>query len=122
MTTILVVDDELSILETLRDVLEWEHYTVVTARSGKEGLAAAAHHQPALVLLDFMMPHMNGLEMLSRMRETPGLDATPVIMMTAAPARLSSVELRWDALLVKPFDADDLLETISALTTDQTHS
>jgi CheY-like chemotaxis protein len=115
MKTILIVDDEFSIVETLKEIVEWEGYRVITAPNGQAGLVAAEQEHPALVLLDYMMPVMDGLQMLEKVRTHDGLAATPVIMMTAAPLGIPSAQKRWDALLLKPFDAEQLTRAIRGL-------
>jgi CheY-like chemotaxis protein len=112
MTRLLVVDDELSILEALEDVLATEGYEVLTAHNGAEGLKRLGEALPDLVLLDLMMPVMDGREMLRRMREDPRLKDIPVIIMSAG--RISDEERRAAcATLPKPFDLDNLLRTLS---------
>ena len=112
MTRLLVVDDELSILEALRDVLSLEGYEVVTAYNGAEGLKRLSEALPDLVLLDLMMPVMDGREMLRRMREDPRLEELPVVIMSAG--RISDAERGAAcATLPKPFDLDHLLSTIA---------
>lgn len=113
MKTVLVVDDEFVIREVLMELLVWEGYTVVTATNGEEGLEQLAGLRPALVLLDFMMPVMDGLDMLQRMRADAALRGIPVILMTAAPASLREEAPLWDVLLPKPFSIDTLREAIA---------
>jgi CheY-like chemotaxis protein len=110
--TILVVDDEFVIREVLTELLEWEGYTVLTATNGEEGLEQIAGARPSLVLLDFMMPVMDGLEMLRRLRADPALRDTPVVLMTAAPMSLRGDTPLWDALLPKPFDIEGLRKAL----------
>jgi len=112
MTRLLVVDDELSILEALQDILSLEGYDVVTAYNGAEGLRRIAELRPDLVLLDLMMPVMDGREMLRRVREDPGLKGLPVVIMSAG--RIPDAERRAaSATLAKPFDLDHLLQTLA---------
>lgn len=112
MTRLLVVDDELSILEALQDVLSLEGYEVRTAYNGVEGLKRLSEARPDLVLLDLMMPVMDGREMMRRMREDPQLEDIPVVIMSAG--RISDDERNAAcATLPKPFDLDHLLETVS---------
>jgi CheY-like chemotaxis protein len=113
--TLVIIDDEFSIVETLTEVLEWTGYRVLTAANGQAGLDLVHAERPALVLLDYMMPVMDGLQMLEKLRQHDGLAATPVIMMTAAPLGIPSAQRRWDALLLKPFDAEQLTRTIHKL-------
>ncbi|HEX8702621.1 MAG TPA: response regulator [Myxococcaceae bacterium] len=112
MTRLLVVDDELSILEALQDILSLEGYEVVTAYNGVEGLRRIGEQRPDLVLLDLMMPVMDGREMLRRVRENPALRDLPVVVMSAG--RIADAERRAaSATLAKPFDLDHLLQTLA---------
>lgn len=113
--TVLVVDDEFSIVETVGEILSWEGYQVITAAHGQAGLEQVRAQKPALVLLDYMMPVMDGLQMLRGLRDDQAIAATPVIMMTAAPLGIPESEKRWDALLLKPFEANELLRLIQRL-------
>lgn len=112
MKKILLVDDEFAILETLVDILSYEGYEVIPARNGEQGLLALAQAEVSLVLLDFMMPLMSGLQMLARLRSDPRYQQLPVILMTAAPGSLPKGDNSWNALLRKPFDVDLLLATV----------
>ncbi|QSQ21919.1 response regulator [Pyxidicoccus parkwayensis] len=114
MKRLLIVDDELAIVEALQDILSVEGYDVVTAFNGAEGLQRMAAARPDLVLLDLMMPVMDGREMLRRMREDATLHDVPVVVMSAG--RISDEERRSSArFLAKPFELDLLLDTISEL-------
>lgn len=112
MTRLLVVDDELAIVDALQDILSVEGYDVMTAYNGREGLQRMGESRPDLVLLDLMMPVMDGREMLQRMRADPKFHDIPVVVMSAG--RISEEERRAaSATLPKPFELDSLLETIS---------
>ncbi|GEL70365.1 response regulator [Myxococcus virescens] len=114
MKRLLIVDDELAIVEALQDILSVEGYDVDTAFNGAEGLHRMADAKPDLVLLDLMMPVMDGREMLRRMREDDGLRGIPVVVMSAG--RISDEERRSSArFLAKPFELDVLLDTIAEL-------
>jgi CheY-like chemotaxis protein len=115
MKTILIVDDEFSIVETLGEILSWEGYGFASASNGQAGLEQARAHKPALILLDYMMPVMDGVQMLGSLRSDPDLRDIPVIMMTAAPLGIPESEKRWDALLLKPFEAGHLVRAIHRL-------
>lgn len=117
-TKILVVDDEPNIVQTLQDRLEMNEYDVITACNGKEGLDQAVSEKPAIILLDVIMPLMDGLEMLEALRKEPGCDDIAVIMLTArsqtqdiARANACSIE----DYIVKPFDLSELLEKIECI-------
>lgn len=113
--TILIVDDEYSIAETLGEILAWEGYAVSMAPNGREALARIEKCPPQLVLLDFMMPVMDGIETLRVLRARPALASIPVIMMTAARMSLPEGEPLYDALLRKPFEIDAVLKLVRAL-------
>jgi CheY-like chemotaxis protein len=86
MTTVLVVDDEFDIRELLVDTLIDAGYEVIEASDGNAALARIAADHPDIVLLDIWMPGMDGLEVLSRLRQNPDTAALPVILLTAMPA------------------------------------
>jgi CheY-like chemotaxis protein len=105
---VLVVDDELYIVNLLTELLEDEGYRVVTARDGIVALDVAAKMSPDLVLADIMMPRLDGLALLSRMREQKQYDRVPVILMSAAVTPLTQEA----PYISKPFDLDDLLDVV----------
>ena len=111
--SILVVDDEPSIVDALAEVLRWEGYPVLTAPNGQRALEELGRAQASLVLLDYMMPVMDGLLALERIRADPAWRSIPVVVMTAAtlPADASG----WDGLLRKPFEVDALFELVRNL-------
>src|ERR1700722_9385130 len=84
MKTILIVDDEDSLLEILADVLKEEGYRVVTAANGRDGLAKAESEQPDLILTDFMMPIAGGRELIRGARALAGNQDLPIIMMSSS--------------------------------------
>jgi CheY-like chemotaxis protein len=112
MSKLLIVDDEVAILEALTDILSVEGYEVATAANGAEGLKRASEERPDLILLDLMMPVMDGQEMLRRLKESPELRTIPVVVMSAG--RVTKAELQGSRFLAKPFELDDLLDTVSA--------
>jgi CheY-like chemotaxis protein len=116
MKTILVVDDEFAMVEALSALLEDEGYHVVTAANGEEALAClrdGAH--PDLVLLDVMMPRLDGRDVLRRMQEDAALRSIPVILMSAAAHPLEQARLGNAVFLHKPFDLAALFRTIAAM-------
>lgn len=110
--TVLVVDDEPAIRDLIVAVLEDEGYRALGAGSGRLALELLPVERPDLVLMDVMMPEMDGREALRRMRAAPGLDQIPVVLMSAAFAP-DRVGLCIAAFLPKPFDLDELLDTIA---------
>lgn len=116
--TILVVDDESDILSTIQTRLKWNKFNVLTALNGREGLEIAASKKPDLILLDNNMPVMNGLEMLTQLRENPELKDIPVIMVTAVcePQKINAASsLGVVDYVTKPFDFADLTQKISQI-------
>ena len=117
-TKILVVDDEPNIVQTLRDRLEMNEYDVITACNGKEGLETALQEKPDVILLDVIMPIMDGHEMLEALRRQPGGEEPSVIMLTARSqtqdiSRANACGI--DDYIVKPFDLSELLEKIESV-------
>jgi CheY-like chemotaxis protein len=84
-TTVLVVDDDLDIRCTIAQILREEGFHVREARNGIEALAKVAEERPDLVLLDLMMPVMNGWQVLQVLRDTPEYRALPVVILSAVP-------------------------------------
>lgn len=115
MTRILVVDDDPEILSLLRRGLAYEGYTVDTAADGTEALAKARDKEPDLVILDIMMPGIDGIEVSKRLRQASDV---PVLMLTAKGTvadRVAGLESGADDYLVKPFAFDELLARVKAL-------
>ncbi len=116
--TILVVDDEAKAQILLRTLLEAEGYRVLCAGNGPEALAAAAI-RPDVILLDVMMPGMDGYEVCSRLRAEPALAAVPIIMLTALDDRASKLrglQAGADDFLGKPFDSAELRARLRTIT------
>ena len=101
---VLVVDDEEDVREALRDVVEMEGCSAILAASAHEAIKILEQHKPCLIILDLMMPGMNGAEMLTLLRHDEKLAALPVLMSTSAPSRAPAGV----ALLPKPIDLDTL--------------
>lgn len=119
MKLILVVDNEAYIREVAQICLEtvggWQ---VITAHSGQEGLELAAEHQPHAILLDVMMPHMDGLETFKQLQADPKTQSIPVILLTAkmqATDRLRYTGLGIAATIAKPFDPLELPTQIAQI-------
>ena len=112
---ILVVDDEERIINFLRSKLKASGYEVLTANNGLEGLEQAQAQEPDLIVLDLLMPKMDGLEMLKQLRS---FSAVPVIILTAKGAdadRIKGLQLGADDYLPKPFNPDELVARIEAI-------
>lgn len=109
---IVVADDEQSILRTLKRNLGGHGYEVITATNGEEALAQIEEHLPNLIILDLMMPGLNGLEVCRRVREW---SQTPIIVLSARgeeKMKVEALDLGADDYLTKPFGMDELLARI----------
>lgn len=116
---ILIVDDQLSAREVLRAVLEDKGYHLVFASSGKEALSQAIKLIPDLVLLDVMMPDMDGFEVCRHMRADQRLVEVPIIMLTSLDdrdSRLRGLELGVDDFITKPFNSAELQARVQTIT------
>ena len=117
-TKVLVVDDEPKVVQTLQDRLEMNEYEVLTAYDGKEGLEKATMFLPDLILLDIIMPVMDGLDMLEVMRKHPGCSDIPVIMLTAR-SQMEDIERSRacdiEDYIIKPFEIGELLEKMEKI-------
>ena len=114
-TKILSIDNSRTIRLIIGRTLKPYDCELHEAANGEEGLVVAAREKPDLIVLDITMPVMDGVEMLTRLREQPELKATPVIMLTAESARENvayMARLGVRDYLVKPFTSDQLLEKI----------
>lgn len=115
MATVLIADDDRKIIDMLRRTLAYEGYHVVTATDGLQALAQAQTQRPDVVILDWLMPGLSGIEVARRLREA---DATPILMLTARDAiedRVEGLDSGADDYLVKPFAPAELLARIRAL-------
>ena len=112
---ILVVDDERRLLNLLREYLEKDGYTVTTATNGREALFAAREHKPDLIILDLMMPEMDGWEFMRLHRQERN---TPIIMLTARVDdvdKIAGLEMGADDYLTKPFSPRELVARTRAV-------
>jgi two-component system response regulator MprA len=115
-TRILVVDDDAKIRSVVRRGLAYEGYRVIEAASGEEGLQKAREHLPQLVILDVMMPGIDGLEVTRRLRAAG--DEVAILMLTARDEvkdRVEGLETGADDYLVKPFSFEELLARVHSL-------
>ena len=112
---ILIVEDEVSLRDALRDRLVHEGFTALEARNGEEGLAVAIHEHPDLILLDIIMPVMDGMTMLQKLRQDPwGKDARVIIL-----TNVNELEKVSQAVGEKAFDyiikSDEKLKDVVAM-------
>jgi DNA-binding response OmpR family regulator len=114
-TRIMIIDDEPKIRHFLKEALEMREYEVLTAASGPDGLEQLKHEKVSLILLDVMMPVMNGYEVYHLLKETPQTANVPVIIVTAKGERKDR-ELGLEAAsynyVAKPFQLEDLLAKV----------
>ena len=118
--SVLMIDDEPNHRKVVKLILEREGYRVLTAANGEEGLILAKVEQPDAILLDVMMPKMDGYEALRRMRADQDLKDIPVIMITARGAEHDiATSFRLGAIfhLEKPYETGDLLQKIQVAVT-----
>ncbi len=112
---ILVVDDDVNIVKLIKLYLEKEDYTVCTAHNGRDALDVFAREKPSLIILDIMMPEMDGNQVCREIRKTSDV---PVIMLTAKGEtfdKVLSLELGADDYIVKPFEPKELTARIKAI-------
>ncbi len=116
MSKVLIVDDDPKLLKMLQRTLVYENITVFTAANGLEALPMVTAHHPDLIILDWMMPHMDGLTFIQRLRDQD--DHTLVLMLTARDAienRVEGLESGADDYLVKPFAPAELVARVHAI-------
>jgi CheY-like chemotaxis protein len=113
---ILVVEDQHDVAELIQVVLRGEGHTVAVARDGAQGLMLSRDWKPDLILMDIMLPGVDGGTLISRLRQEPDTADLPIIAMSASRTlRDRTEELQADALLSKPFDVDALLVQVQFL-------
>jgi DNA-binding response OmpR family regulator len=117
-TSVLVVDDEPQVVWVLQFSLEAEGYTTFAARDGLQAMSAIAEHHPKLMVLDIMMPSMDGWSVLEEMMQLPREERPRVIVVSAMSNlrdRAKAAEMGADAFMPKPFNVDDLLDVMHDL-------
>ena len=116
---ILIVDDEEDVLSLLKIRLTAKGYFVITATNGKDALMLANSKHPDIIVLDILMPGMDGPEIATRLKESPGTRDIPVMFLTCLYAKAEESEsghLVGDRLIfAKPFDSEELADTIEKL-------
>ena len=118
MNKILVVDDDASINELIKINLELNGYEVVQAYNGIEGFAKAKQEEPALIVLDVMMPEVDGYTVAQRIRQCSEISETPIIMLTALSGlndKVNGFNIGVDDYLTKPFEIEELMVRVRAL-------
>lgn len=110
--TVLLVDDEHAIVEALGEFLAWDGYTVKVAANGRAALQVLRDGPVDVVVLDMMMPAMDGLQAAAAIRADVALQHIPIVLMSAAPIPRRE-RPDWDASLQKPFDLDSVRRTLT---------
>jgi CheY-like chemotaxis protein len=113
--SVLVVDDDYGIADALSDVLGEEGFAVTVVRNGKDAMKRVNEQRPDLILLDYMMPVMDGCQVLRALAAHDGQRTIPVILMSAVPRASIPPDCRPAAFLRKPFDIDVLLVELKRL-------
>jgi len=116
--TVLIADDETHILNVLSLKLQNAGYTVITAQDGAEAFELARAHHPDLVITDFQMPLLSGLELCTRLRCEPGTRDVPAILLTARGFSMSQGEVLQDNIkevITKPFSPREILARVQQI-------
>ena len=114
--TILIVDDEFGVLEVLEFILRDAGFKVVTALNGQDALSRLKEVMPDLIIVDYMMPILDGLGVINAVRSDDGLRNVPIILVSALPEQ--NVRERcagYDSFLRKPYKTEQLMDQISSL-------
>jgi len=115
---VLLVDDDQQILRSLRVYLELENYQVETASNGKEALEKLKDSKPEIIVLDIMMPEMDGFEVMEKMKEDEEIAGIPVIMLTAKGQGgdvLKGYKMGASSYMTKPFNLNELVENVELI-------
>jgi DNA-binding response OmpR family regulator len=116
--TILVVDDEKDLVDFVRLRLETNNYAVVAAADGEEALGAVEKNNPDLIILDILLPKLDGFKVCEKLKKDPRFSKIPIIMLTAKGQEkdiLLAKQMGADAYISKPFDAQLLLYDVKKL-------
>jgi two-component system response regulator VicR len=114
---VVCIEDELEIIELITMILETEGFEIIGATAGAEGVALVRSEKPDLVLLDLMMPGMDGWAVYQSIKSDPGLRDIPVIVLTAKAQSIDRVLglyiAKVEDYITKPFSPEDLLESVN---------
>lgn len=119
---ILIIEDDEDMIHILKSILELEGYEIAYARDGEDGLSKAKEYNPDLIILDVILPKIDGNEVCRRIKKDVELSKIPIIMLTAKGAirdELEGIMNGADDYITKPFNPLDLLETIKYLLTSE---
>ena len=117
-TKILIVDDELDTLLPLKGALEMDDFNILEAQDGIKALEKVSAETPDLILLDLMLPKLNGFEVCQRLKQNEATSSIPIIMLTAKSEtsdKVEGIEIGADDYVTKPFDLDELKARIKAV-------
>jgi len=115
---VLIVDDEPGIIVALQFLMEQNGYATIVAFSGEEAMEAVAQHHPDLILLDIMLPVVDGFEVCQRVRENPEWNDIRIVLVTALGSEVKvtkGLDLGADAYITKPFSNADLVAKVKEL-------
>ena len=118
MKKVLIIDDKLAVVELVKATLEGEEYQIICAFDGEEALKKIGKEKPDLVLLDIVMPKMDGLEVLAKVKKDPQTKDIPIIMLTAKGQKLDKDKgrrLGAEDYIIKPFSPSHLLRKIEEI-------
>lgn len=115
MPRILLIEDDLSIREVIQMALEYEGFAVHVAENGSDALRILENDRPDLILLDLLMPKMNGSDFLQALRthSNPAVASLPVVITSATETKSDVVLKQIQGVLTKPLKLEDLIETVS---------
>jgi two-component system alkaline phosphatase synthesis response regulator PhoP len=112
---ILIVDDDLLITQTLKNILQWDGYETIVARDGEEGFIKAREETPDLIILDLLLPKLSGEELCKKIRRDKDISKIPIIMLTAKNTetdRIIGKVIGASVYMCKPFDINELLQKV----------
>lgn len=115
---VLLVDDEPNILLAIEFLLKKEGYTIQKAFDGQQALEVAASFRPDIIVLDVMMPELDGFEVARRIRNTPDMEDTRIVFLTAKGTpndKMTGYASGGEVYLIKPFDNDELVRIVQEL-------
>jgi DNA-binding response OmpR family regulator len=119
---VLIVDDEVNIVISLEFLMEQAGYELRVAQNGQEAMEAVESFQPDLILLDVMMPKVNGFDVCRRIREDPARKNTKIVMLTAKGREVEvtkGLALGADAYITKPFSTKELMAEVRRILNDR---
>ncbi len=120
---VLIADDEIHIVQVVSIKLRNNGFDVLTAENGQAAYQLACDEEPDLIVTDYQMPEMSGLELIERIRKNPDIAETPIVMLTArgfAIDEQQKEDLKISACLSKPFSPRELLQSVTEIITQKT--